>query len=52
LLDCGVGELIEPVTAATASAATKPRQARPEQRDAPAQLRPTRARIAPVRPVP
>lgn len=50
LLDCGVGELIEPVTAAAAPA--KPRRARAEQGDAPAQLRPTRARIAPVRPVP
>jgi DNA-binding Xre family transcriptional regulator len=53
LLDCAVGELIEPVTTTTA-ANKKPARKRAgagEQRDAPAALRPTRARIAPVRPV-
>lgn len=48
LLDCGVGELIEPVTVVPAAA--RPRRARTEQGDAPVQLRPTRARVAPVRP--
>lgn len=57
LLDCTVGELIEPVTTAMTTATTasktsaRKRAADGEQRDAPRALRPTRARVAPVRPV-
>lgn len=51
LLGCTVGELIEPVPGAGEAGSRKPRRPRAESGDAPTQLHPTRARVAPVRPV-